>query len=118
MLSTSLNCAGSATSNTLTWSCGRQRSTPKTSTTGWPSLPSKGGPYEPSRLACGTAMNDAHRVNCKGFGVEFVEPGKWPSQRWLHGCCRLCGHEYHTSGPARGEFRTTCKCTKNINVKS
>jgi hypothetical protein len=55
-----------------------------------------------------SVLEDAYAVKCKGCGVEFADPGKWPSQKWLRGHCPLSGHEHHTKGPARGEFQARC----------
>jgi hypothetical protein len=55
-----------------------------------------------------SVLEDEYTVKCKGCGVEFVDPGKWPSQKWLRGCCPLCGHVHPTKGPARGEFQARC----------
>ena len=53
-------------------------------------------------------LEDAYTVKCKGCEVEFVDPGKWPSQKWLRGRYPLCGHEHPTKGPLRGEFQARC----------
>ena len=42
-----------------------------------------------------SVLEDAYTVKCKGCGVEFVDPGKWLSQKWLRGRCPLWGHEQH-----------------------
>jgi hypothetical protein len=55
-----------------------------------------------------SVLEDAYTVKCKGCGAEFVDPGKWPSQKWLRGRCPLCGHEHSTKSPARGEFQARC----------
>ena len=55
-----------------------------------------------------SVLEDAYTVKCKGCGVEFVDPGKCPRQKWLRGRCPLCGHVHQTSGPVRGEFQARC----------
>ena len=55
-----------------------------------------------------SVLEDAYTVKCEACGVEFVDPGKWPSQKWLRGRCPLCGHVHPTKGPARGEFQVRC----------
>ena len=55
-----------------------------------------------------SVLEDAYTVKCKGCGVEFVDPGKWASQKWLRGRCPLCGHEHYTKSPARGAFQARC----------
>ena len=42
-----------------------------------------------------SVLEDAYTVKCKGCGVEFVDPGKWASQKGLRGRCPLCGHAPH-----------------------
>jgi hypothetical protein len=32
-----------------------------------------------------SVLEDAYTVKCEGCGVEFVDSGKWPSQKWLRG---------------------------------
>ena len=41
-----------------------------------------------------SVLEDAYTVKCKGCGVEFVDPGKWPSQKWLRGRCPCAGACY------------------------
>jgi DNA-directed RNA polymerase subunit RPC12/RpoP len=53
-------------------------------------------------------LEDQYSVKCKACGVEFVDPEKWPSQKWLRGRCPSCGHRHPTKGPARGEFQARC----------
>jgi hypothetical protein len=53
-------------------------------------------------------LEDQYTVKCKACRVEFVDPGKWPSQKWLRGRCPRCGHVHHTNGPPRGEFQARC----------
>ena len=55
-----------------------------------------------------SVLEDAYTVKCKGCGVEFVDPGKWPCQKWLRGRCPGCGHVHRTDGPPRGEFQARC----------
>ena len=53
-------------------------------------------------------LEDAYTVECQACGVESVDPGKWPSQKWPCGRCPCCGHIHPTNGPARGEFQARC----------
>jgi len=63
-------------------------------------------------------LEDEYSVKCKDCGVEFVDPGKWPSQKWLRGRCPRCGHIRRTYGPARGEFQSRCKHPETIAGKT
>jgi hypothetical protein len=65
-----------------------------------------------------SVLEDAYTVECKACGVEFVDPGKGPSQKWLRGRCPLYGHVHHTNGLARGEFQARCMHPETIAEKS
>jgi hypothetical protein len=63
-------------------------------------------------------LEDAYTVKCKACGVAFVDPGRWPSQKWLRGRCPLCGHVHRTEGLARGEFQARCMYPESNSSES
>jgi hypothetical protein len=65
-----------------------------------------------------SVLEDAYPVDCKACGVEFVDPGKWPNQKWLRGRCPCCGHIHPTNGPARREFQARCMQPENSSEQN
>jgi hypothetical protein len=55
-----------------------------------------------------SVLEDEYTVKCKSCGVEFVDPGRRPNQRWLRGRCPRCGQVPNPEGPPRGEFQARC----------